>query len=107
MVSLVRLVSRPLLADPVAALPSTVRKWGPTRRSSSEVLAPLDFKYAKQEVRVAEFIIGIVDNVLGHVAVQELKSGRVRQVPPSANWRLASIRVNFRCEITSMRDPCR
>src|SRR5215469_4693097 len=49
MVSLVRLVSRPLLADPIAALPGIVRKWGPTRRSRSAVLAPLDFKYASRK----------------------------------------------------------
>src|SRR5215469_10511095 len=49
MVSLVRLVSRPLLADPIATLPGTVRKWRPTRRSRSAVLAPLDCKYASRK----------------------------------------------------------
>ena len=39
---------------------------------------------------MAEFIIGIVDDVLGHAAVQELKSGIVGYVTPGANRRLAS-----------------
>jgi hypothetical protein len=35
---------------------------------------------------VAEFVIGIVVNVLGHVAIQDLKSGGVCGVPPSGSW---------------------
>ncbi len=48
---------------------------------------------------MAEFIIGIVENVLGHVTIQNLEGSRVIRVPTSGSWRGASCRIS-RCEIT-------
>ena len=48
---------------------------------------------------MTEFIIGIVENILGHVTIQNLEGGRVIRVSPSGSWRSASCRIS-RCEIT-------
>ena len=47
---------------------------------------------------MAELIIGIVLDILGHVAIKNQKAVRVGRVPPSGSWRDAGCRIS-RCEI--------
>ena len=45
---------------------------------------------------MAKLIIGVVQNILGHVSIEDLESGRVRRVAARRGRRLAGCRVNRR-----------
>ena len=46
-------------------------------------LRALRFQVIGQECRVAVLVIGVVVDVLGHVAIENLKGSGVERVPPS------------------------
>jgi len=76
MVSFVRLVSRVLPVDPVAVLQ------GSWQRGLGRLLRRLSIQISFQEGGVADLVIGVVVDVLCHVAVENRKGRCVREFPP-------------------------
>ncbi len=75
-------MSRPFCRAPLALLLGNCRKFFEVYR-----VGALRFQIFPEEIRVAEFVIGIIVNILRHIAIKVHKSANVRLAAASTEFR--------------------